>query len=123
MHVDQGTQLHHVLKECADLADIDSDSSPSKLPRPFDSDRCTDIKFRSHTANFQGIISDVSLTHPFIGDADDHSTWGNYKPTAMKDHVEEKVSKYLQWHNDQGYMFLPLVCSTFGAISAMFSQK
>jgi hypothetical protein len=66
---------------------------------------------------FRGSIRDVSLTHPFVGNANDLYTWGNYKPTALKDRVEEEDCNNLQWCNRWGYMFLPLVCSTFGAIS------
>ncbi len=54
-----------------------------------------------------------------MGNSDDSGTWGSYKPDALSDRVAAKNGKYLRWHHQQGYLFLPLrlVCTTLGGIS------
>eukprot|EP00961_Rhodomonas_salina_P277161 3745520-Rhodomonas_salina.3 len=111
-------QIQNVWSDCADLAHINATSNPSKLPRPDDSDRHADIEIQKRTKTKQAIVGDSSLTHPFISDADDRTTWGKPKANALQDLTDEKNAKYLQWHSNLNYMFLPLVCTTFRAISS-----
>eukprot|EP00961_Rhodomonas_salina_P079421 1067301-Rhodomonas_salina.1 len=68
------------------------------------------------TSEFRAIVSDVSLTHPYIGDADDRSTWGNYKADYVTRRIDDKNSKHQRFHHDQNFLFLALVCNTFGII-------
>ena len=62
-------------------------------------------------------MGDVSLTHPYIGDADDRSTWGTFKTDHMQRRIDDKNSKYQRFHYQLNYLFLPLVCNTFGLIN------
>ena len=109
--------IQRVWCDNADLANINAISDPKTLPRPNDSDRHADIEFQTRTKTRRAIVGDVSLVHPFIGDADDRTTWGTYKPKAMQQRSDDKNAKYLRFHNALNYMFLPLVCTTLGAIS------
>eukprot|EP00961_Rhodomonas_salina_P061714 828696-Rhodomonas_salina.3 len=47
------------------------------------------------TSEFRAIVGDVSLTHPYIGDADEWSTWGNYKADHVTRRIDDKNSKYM----------------------------
>eukprot|EP00961_Rhodomonas_salina_P111224 1496401-Rhodomonas_salina.1 len=90
-----------------DLADINAISNPSKLPHPDDSDRHADIEFQKRTKTRRAVVGDVSLTHPFTGDANDRTTWGTCKPNALQHLTGEKNGKYGRWHDAHHYMFLP----------------
>eukprot|EP00961_Rhodomonas_salina_P110866 1491966-Rhodomonas_salina.1 len=118
-------QIQKLWGDTAFLADVTTDADSSSLPRPPDSKKQADIVFQlrlphpTTTSEYRVIVGYAasSLTHQYVGDADDRSTWGTYKTDHMQRRINDKNSKYQQFHYQLNYLFLPLVCNTFGLIN------
>ena len=62
-------------------------------------------------------MGDVSITHPFTGKGR-KQTWGQFRPGALAERHAEKTCKYYADHRREGYLFVPLVATTFGQVTA-----
>jgi hypothetical protein len=64
-----------------------------------------------------GVVGDVSITHPFTGKGRKQA-WGQYQPRALDARHAAKTGKYYADHRRVGYLFVPLVATTYGRVSA-----
>eukprot|EP00961_Rhodomonas_salina_P268207 3624668-Rhodomonas_salina.1 len=119
-HAGTWTRVHNnvqnVWKEVARFAKVNASVNPNNLPRPAHtfSDKHTDILFplRGDDDN-TNIVGDVSLAHPFVWKGQGRKKWGNAKPRALQDRVNNKNQIYNDYHQAQSFTFLPLVATTF----------
>eukprot|EP00961_Rhodomonas_salina_P225970 3055108-Rhodomonas_salina.1 len=115
--------VQNVWKEVARLAKIDASVNPNNLPSPAHtfSDKHANILFLLCSDDDDAdIVGDVSLAHPFVWKGRGREKWGNTKPLALQDRVNNKNQIYndSDYHQAQSFTFLPLVATTLGRLNA-----
>jgi hypothetical protein len=80
--------------------------------------RICDILYTPNNQNLRGvtpILADVSLTHPFIGNAVDRDQWGIYQGNKLSQRAQFKSLKHAWAENE--HVVVPLVSDTLGSMS------
>ena len=89
------------------------------LPREFHTTgRICDILFTPDHQNLRGltpILADISLTHPFVGNAVDREQWGTYQGKGLCQRAQMKRLKHAWAESD--HIVVPFVSDTLGSMT------
>lgn len=97
-------------------------SQPKDVPRHPNSQKQGDIIFSAAFSTGATAIADVTVCHPVLGSpqAGSEESVGTWQPGAMQSRYSAKWRKHQDAYKRRGYLFVPLVASTFGVLHADF---
>jgi hypothetical protein len=98
-------------------ADLRPSVTESQVDPHSDSGTRGDIKFSYPIRRAPDLVVDVAITHPRRGVAEADGCIGSWKKQAVQAIERSKLSKHRLGYAAADISFVPLACSTYGAIS------
>ena len=97
-------------------------SQPKDVPRHPRSQKQGDVIFHAALSTGKTAVADVTVCHPVLGSPQDGSeaSVGTWQSGAMQARFSAKWGKHNAAYDRRGFLFVPLVASTFGVLHADF---
>ena len=97
-------------------AGLQAKTKDADLPTDTDSRKHGDLLVPGGLFGNASLVLDVTITHPFVGDAADPDKWGKHQPGVLKARTSAKANKHW-YHASQSITFIPFVVTTHGLLN------